>query len=253
MNDSENINTHLLKRVSNALAKYAIPDFTGGFTARIGGWEISVPADGWCVPLANTAAGVYTTLPWEYAATVALSGDTLVFQDSTGSITAEIKIANDLDEILSWLRSISDQYIDMIYTYVLNKADRDEIIEYLLEETPVSEESQIKSYLGKMESQTGSYRIYDPQELGEIQKKLTKSKKLWVLERFFPDTTEGRIILDYYIYDPKSEDPDYSESEHALENLWPLTIPSDNGEWQESGFMGSGKFGEWYSVRRWEP
>lgn len=251
MNDS--INTHLLRCVSNALEKYAIPDFTGGFTARIGGWEISVPADGWCVTLANTAAGVYTTLPWEYAATIDFSGDTLVFLDSAGAITAEIKIANDLDEILPWSRSLADQYIDIIYTYVLNKADRDEIIEYLLEDTPISEESRVKSYLGKMESQTGSYRIYDPQELEEIQKKLTKSKKLWVLERFFSGTTEGRIIIDYYIYDPKSEDPDYSESEHALENLWPLTIPSDNGEWQESGFMGRGKFGEWYSVRRWEP
>ena len=82
---------NLIKRVSNALAKYAIPDRTGGFTARIGGWEISVPAGGWCVSLANTAAGVYTTLPWEYAATVALSGDTLVFRDSAGAITAEIK------------------------------------------------------------------------------------------------------------------------------------------------------------------
>lgn len=244
---------NLLKRVSNALAKHEIPDFTGGFTARIGGWEISVSADGWCVTLANPAAGVYTTLPWEYAATVDLSGDTLVFRDSAGAITAEIKIANDLDEILPWSRSISDQYIDMIYTYVLNKADRDEIIEYLLEETPASEESRIKSYLGKMESQTGSYRIYDSQELGEIQKKLTKSKKLWVLERFFSGTTEGRIIIDYFIYDPKDVDSDYTESEHALENLWPLAIPLDNGEWQESGFMGRGKFGEWYSVRRWEP
>ena len=112
---------NLIKRVSNALAKYAIPDFTGGFTARIGGWEISVPADGWCVTLANTAAGVYTTLPWEYAVTIDFSGDTLVFRDSAGAITAD------------------------------------------------------------------------------------------------------------------------------------LTIPSDNGEWQESGFMGRGKFGEWYSVRRWEP
>lgn len=92
MNDSENINTHLIKRVSNALAKYAIPDRTGGFSARIGGWEISVPADGWCVTLANTAAGVYTTLPWEYAATVDLSGNALVFRDSAGSVAAEIKI-----------------------------------------------------------------------------------------------------------------------------------------------------------------
>ena len=85
----------MLKRVSNALAKYAIPDFTGGFTARIGGWEISVPADGGCVTLANTAAGVYTTLPWEYAATVDLQGNSLVFRDSAGAITADIKI--DLD------------------------------------------------------------------------------------------------------------------------------------------------------------
>ena len=46
----------------------------------------------WCVTLANTAAGVYTTLPWEYAATVDFSGDTLVFLDSAGAITAEIKI-----------------------------------------------------------------------------------------------------------------------------------------------------------------
>ena len=82
----------LMVRVADALAKYAIPDRTGGFSARIGGWEISVPADGWCVSLANTAAGVYTTLPWKYAATVALSGDTLVFRDSTGAITADIKI-----------------------------------------------------------------------------------------------------------------------------------------------------------------
>lgn len=121
---------------------------------------------------------------------------------------------------IPWYQEMVDQYVEMIYTYVLDKEARDEILENLLE---------------------------------EIQKKLTKSKKLWVLERFFPDTTEGRIIIDYYIYDPKSEDPDYSESNHALENLWPLTIPSDNGEWQESGFMGSGKFGEWYYVRRWEP
>ena len=90
MNDSENM--LLLKRVSNALAKYAIPDFSGGFSARIGGWDIAVPADGNLVSLANTAAGVYTTLPWEYAVEIDFSGDTLVFWDSAGAITAEIKI-----------------------------------------------------------------------------------------------------------------------------------------------------------------
>lgn len=83
---------NLLKRVSNALAKYAIPDHTGGFSARIGGWDIAVPADGNLVTLANTAAGVYTTLPWEYAATVDLQGNSLVFRDSAGAITADIKI-----------------------------------------------------------------------------------------------------------------------------------------------------------------
>ena len=154
---------------------------------------------------------------------------------------------------ISWYQEMVDQYVEMIYTYVLDKEARDEILENLLEEAPDIEDSRIRSYLGKMESQTGSYRIYDPQELGEIQKKLTKSKKLWVLERFFEGTTEGSIIIDYYIYDPKCEDPDYSESNHALQNLWPLTIPSDHGEWQESGFIGHGKFGEWYYVRRWEP
>lgn len=92
---NESVNTHLIRCVSNALEKYAIPDFTGGFSARIGGWEISVPADGWCVTLANTAAGVYTTLPWEYAATVDLQGNSLVFRDSAGAITAEIKIEVD--------------------------------------------------------------------------------------------------------------------------------------------------------------
>ena len=92
MNDSENINTHLLRCVSNALAKYAIPDFTGGFSARIGGWDIAVPADGNLVTLGHTAAGVYTTLPWEYAVEIDFSGDTLVFRDSAGAITADIKI-----------------------------------------------------------------------------------------------------------------------------------------------------------------
>lgn len=154
---------------------------------------------------------------------------------------------------ISWYREMVDQYIEMIYTYVLDKEDRDEILENLLDESPDTEESRIRSYLGKMESQIGSYRIYDPRELQDIQKKLTKSKKLWVLERFFPDTSEGCIIIDYYIYDPKDVDPDYSESQHALENLWPITISPSNGEWQEEGFMGHGKYGDCYYIRRWEP
>ena len=82
----------LMVRVSDALAHHAIPDSTGGFTARIGSWDIGVPADGSLVSISNTAAGVYTTLPWEYAATIDFSGDTLVYLDSAGAITAEIKI-----------------------------------------------------------------------------------------------------------------------------------------------------------------
>lgn len=82
----------LMVRVADALAHHAIPDCTGGFSARIGGWDIAVPADGNLVTLANTAAGVYTTLPWDYAATVDLQGNSLIFRDSAGAITAEIKI-----------------------------------------------------------------------------------------------------------------------------------------------------------------
>lgn len=85
----------LIVRVSDALNDHAIPDLTGGFSARVANWDIAVPADGNLVTLANTAAGVYTTLPWEFAATVDLQGNSLVFRDSAGAITAEIKI--DLD------------------------------------------------------------------------------------------------------------------------------------------------------------